>query len=218
MIKAVGGGLALAGAVIGGHQAYLKTRQPLPIKTKITAPQENIGSGKVEAKTKVEQQEDRSHIIASEMIRQREGFESTAYNKDGKWTIGYGNTRYSTGKPVKPGDTITREQAHAEHEHHIQNVVIPRMQQSIPHWESMNHNQKAAIISFSYNVGENFYKHPNFTTISDALSHPDNWHKVGSAMKLYNKALNKKTGKREVHRGLIIRRDNEAAKFNEPVN
>lgn len=204
--------MAIAGSIIGAHQA---TRPTLQQSTPAIA---KIGSGKVTAKVKTEQQQDRSHTIASQMIREREGFESKAYNKDGKWTIGYGNTTYSTGKPVKAGDVITREQADKEHEHHIQNVVIPRLQKTIPHWEKMNENQKASVISFSYNVGEHFYGNPKFKTISDALSHPDNWHKVGPAMGLYVKAHDPKTGGMKVLRGLKLRRSAEATQFNKPVN
>ncbi len=217
VIKAVGGGLALAGAVIGGHQAYLRSK-PKPIKTEIVAPQENIGSGKVVAQTKQEQPTSKAHTIASELIREREGFRSTAYNKDGRWTIGHGNTRYSNGTPVRAGDTITREQADKEHEHHIQHVVIPKLEKTIPHWGTMNDHQRASLISFSYNVGENFYGHKNYETVTHALSHPDNWHKVPSAMALYTKALDPKTGKKVELRGLKIRREQEGKLWEKPVS
>jgi len=201
VIKAVGGGLALAGAVIGGHQAYLRSK-PKPIKTEIVQDQPTT----------------KAHIIASELIREREGFQSTAYNKDGRWTIGYGNTRYSNGTPVRAGDTITREQADKEHEHHIQHVVIPKLEKTIPHWGTMNDHQRASLISFSYNVGENFYGHKNYKTVTDALSHPDNWHKVPSAMALYTKALDPKTGKKVELRGLKIRREQEGKLWEKPVS
>lgn len=152
------------------------------------------------------------------MIREREGFRSQAYNKDGHWTIGFGTTHYSTGKPVQPGDTISKEQASKEHEHHVQNVVVPNLQKTIPHWEKMNDHQKASVISFSYNVGEHFYGNKNFESVTNALSHPDNWNKVPNAMAMYNKGLNVKTGKKEVLPGLVSRRKMEGELWSKPVN
>ena len=136
------------------------------------------------------------------MITGKEGFESKAYNKDGHWTIGYGNTRYSNGKAVQPGDTITREEAQKHYTHHLHNVVTPKLEK-LPHWGKMSPHQQAAIISFSYNAGENFYGKKGFETISGALSHPDNWHQVPAALTKYNKSKGK------VQPGLITRRKEE---------
>lgn len=187
-------------------------------KTQITQPQSKIGSGKVEAKTKEETATSRAHEIAADLIKGHESFRSKAYNHDGVWTIGYGNTRYSDGRAVQAGDTITHETALKEHEHHIHNVVIPKLQSKIPHWHSMNDHQKAALISFSYNAGENFYGHKNFGTITHALSHPDNWHKVPAALNLYNKGFDVKQNKVTVLRGLVRRRGEEGALFSKPIN
>lgn len=215
VVKGVAGGLALAGAVIGGHQALLKTK---PMMQQVTPAVAKIGSGQVKAQVKTEQPVSRAHEIAAPVIREREGFESKAYNKDGKWTVGYGTTTYSTGKPVQPGDTISREQAEKEHEHHVQNVVIPNLEKKIPHWDKMNDNQKASVISFSYNVGEHFYGNKNFETVTNALSHPDNWHKVPQAMAKYTRATNMKTGKKEILPGLVTRRKMEGELWSKPVN
>jgi GH24 family phage-related lysozyme (muramidase) len=59
------------------------------------------------------------------------------------------------------------------------------------------------MMSFSYNVGENFYGRKGFETISGALSHPDNWHQVPAALTKYNKSEGK------VLPGLITRRKAE---------
>lgn len=209
-IKGTLGGLALAGAVIGGHKLATQQSPQQPTQMQVSKPLAPIGSGQATAQTKQAPQKQRmAHEMAARVIREREGFESKAYNKDGKWTIGWGNTFYSTGKPVKEGDTITREQAENEFEHHIHKVVVPKMEK-IPHWDKMSEHQRAALISFSYNTGQNFYGRKDFETITDALSSPDNWHKVGDAMKLYNKGYNPDTGKKEVLRGLNIRRGHEA--------
>ena len=51
---------------------------------------------------------------ASSLIKDREGFRSEAYQDHlGNWTIGYGTTEVN-GRPVQPGDTISREDAEAE--------------------------------------------------------------------------------------------------------
>ena len=136
------------------------------------------------------------------MITGKEGFESKAYNKDGHWTIGYGNTRYSNGKAVQPGDTITREDAQKHFTHHLENVVSPKLAK-LPHWGKMSPHQQAAMMSFSYNVGENFYGKKGFESISGALSHPDNWNKVPAALSKYNKSQGK------VLPGLVTRRKAE---------
>ena len=48
----------------------------------------------------------------ADLIKQFEGLKLKAYQcSAGKWTIGFGNTFYEDGKPVKQGDVITRERA-----------------------------------------------------------------------------------------------------------
>lgn len=141
-----------------------------------------------------------------------EGFRETAYqDKGGVWTVGPGITRYSTGMPVDEGDIIPQKYGTKELEYHLENVVIPTLSKKIPNWNKMNENQKAALISFSYNAGQNFYGNKNFKTITDALSNQSNWHKVPEALNMYNKGLNAKTGKKEVQAGLVKRRKNEGA-------
>jgi len=199
LVKGTAIGLGLAGSVIGGHKLM---SNPQPSRTAITSPAPNVGSGKVVAKKKVEKSTPTAHGIASAMITSKEGFESKAYNKDGHWTIGYGNTRYSTGKAVQPGDTVTREDAQKHFTHHLENVVSPKLAK-LPHWGKMSPHQQAAMMSFSYNVGENFYGKKGFESISGALSHPDNWNKVPSALSKYNKSQGK------VLPGLVTRRKAE---------
>lgn len=47
-----------------------------------------------------------------ELVKAFEGCRLTAYKcPAGKWTIGYGNTTYLDGSPVKEGDKITQEDA-----------------------------------------------------------------------------------------------------------
>ena len=124
-------------------------------------------------------------------------------------TIGYGNTHYSTGKPVKETDTITKEQAKKEFGYHLSKKVLPKVEK-IEGWNDMNDNQRSALISFAYNAGENFYGHKNFQTISKALKEK-RWNDVPAAMKLYNK------GGGKVLPGLVRRRDVESTLWSTPI-
>jgi GH24 family phage-related lysozyme (muramidase)/LysM repeat protein len=139
-----------------------------------------------------------------------EGFREKAYEDTGGiWTIGPGITTFSSGKPVKAGDVVSLEQGMQELQHHIDNKVIPNLSKKIPNWNKMSENQKAALISFSYNAGENFYGSKGFETITGALSDQTKWDKVPDALTLYNKGKDQKTGKKIVLPGLVKRRANE---------
>lgn len=83
-------------------------------------------------------------------LQAREGVELTAYNKDGKWTIGYGNTYYENGTAVKKGDTITLERAKSlftiilkEYETGVTNALTAKVSQS----------NFDALVSIAYNIG-----------------------------------------------------------------
>lgn len=152
-----------------------------------------------------------------------EGFREKAYqDKGGIWTIGPGITRYSSGKPVSKGDVIPKNDGMKELHSHLDNIVIPTLSKKIPNWNKMNENQKAALISFSYNAGQNFYGSKGYETITKALSNESTWKDVPTALNLYNKGLNIKTGKKEVQPGLVKRRKNEGAiwlgSYAEPTN
>jgi len=167
--------------------------------------------------------------IATEFITlpDVEGYRENAYQDTGGiWTVGPGITRYSTGMEVGEGDIIPLKYGMKELHYHIDNKVIPNLSKKIPNWDKMSENQKAALISFSYNAGENFYNAKGFETITNALSDQANWNKVPDALKLYNKGKNIKTGQKEVLPGLVKRRANEGSiwsgtyqgsKSNEPV-
>jgi GH24 family phage-related lysozyme (muramidase) len=141
-------------------------------------------------------------------IAKHEGFEAKAYQDPGKgiWTIGYGTTRYKDGRPVKQGDVMTHEEALDHLDHHIQNTIHPTLERTIPTWSKMNPHQKAAITSFAYNLGHNFYGRKNFETISKHLG-SGNWDGVRDALHLYNKAGGKTLP------GLVRRRAEESELF-----
>ena len=85
------------------------------------------------------------------------------------WTIGWGTTTYATGKPVKEGDVITQEVANA--------LLFARLEEDcvtitgrVEGWDRLNLNQRAALLSFTYNVGPNWFGSQGFDTITKALS------------------------------------------------
>jgi len=80
-----------------------------------------------------------------------EGCKLTAYLcPANKWTIGYGNTYYETGKPVKLGDTITQERAD-ELFNMIAEDFAKRVRTLLK--TVLNENQFSALVSFAYNCG-----------------------------------------------------------------
>jgi lysozyme len=80
-----------------------------------------------------------------------EGCKLTAYLcPANKWTIGYGNTYYENGKPVKQGDSITQERANQLFENIAQDFAkrVRALLRVI-----INENQFSALVSFAYNAG-----------------------------------------------------------------
>jgi len=124
---------------------------------------------------------------ALKIIEYFEGFRATPYKcPAGVWTIGYGTTYYPDGHLVQPGDRpVTKEQAESYLKLHIQNAIVPVLSKKIPTWGLMNSNQKAAIISFAYNLGTYFYGSNGFNTITRELGNKDNWKNVPKALLLY---------------------------------
>ena len=96
-----------------------------------------------------------------------EGFREKSYqDKGGVWTVGPGITKYSTGMAVGEGDVIPKNYGMKELHSHLDKIVIPTLSKKIPNWDKMNENQKASLISFSYNAGQNFYGNKNFETLT----------------------------------------------------
>lgn len=87
-----------------------------------------------------------------DLIKKFEGCKLTAYRCPANVpTIGYGATFYENGKPVKMGDKITQERADALLLH-----VVKGFYHDIA---GTSQNQKDAIVSFCYNLGNgNFNK------------------------------------------------------------
>lgn len=129
------------------------------------------------------------------LIKSFEGCHLTAYKcPAGVWTIGYGHT-----SGVYPGMTITQEQA--------DRFLIEDCQKSanyvdnpsyVPLTDSLNNNQRDALISFTYNCGAGNLK---------KLCKGRNPNQIAAAMLLYNKANGK------ILAGLTRRRKAEQALF-----
>ena len=68
----------------------------------------------------------------------------------GVWTIGWGNTFYEDGKPVKEGDTITQQRA----DHLFEAILAGFESIALKAITSkVNTNQFAAFVSALYNIG-----------------------------------------------------------------
>jgi GH24 family phage-related lysozyme (muramidase) len=124
---------------------------------------------------------------AADIIAEFEGYRGQPYKcPAGVWTIGYGTTYYPNGSVVTSRDAaISKQRARELLDYHIDNAIVPLLSRNIPTWGIMNGNQKAAIVSFAYNLGPHFYGSPGFTSITKALSKKENWGQVPAALMLY---------------------------------
>ena len=108
-----------------------------------------------------------------DLIMQFEGLKLTAYQDSvGIWTIGYGNTFYEDGKPVKKGDIITHNRAIE-----LFNLIVKKFEVGVDELVTslINQNQFDALVCLAYNIGLGNFKSssllkmvnksPNDTTI-----------------------------------------------------
>lgn len=98
-------------------------------------------------------------------------------------TIGWGSTRKSDGSEFKLGELITQEEADSLFAHQIETRYLPKCQK-IPHWQDMSKYQRAALLSFAYNLGADFYGSKGFSTITAKLR-DRNWNDIPLALMLY---------------------------------
>jgi len=140
------------------------------------------------------------------MIAEFEGFVDHAYPDPASggepWTIGYGFTSLD-GRPVQPGDTLTRAEADAQLLSGV-NACARHLATLIPYWSAMAVDQRCALISFAWNLGEDFYGSDGFNTVSRCLQQRD-WEGVPNALLLYCDPGS------AVSAGLLRRRQAEAA-------
>lgn len=87
----------------------------------------------------------------ADLIKSFEGCKLTAYKcSANKETIGYGNTFYEDGSPVKLGDTITQERAESLFVM-ISDSFAAKVKPLIT--SAVNENQFSSLVSFAYNCG-----------------------------------------------------------------
>jgi GH24 family phage-related lysozyme (muramidase) len=120
-------------------------------------------------------------------VQQFEGCQLSAYPDPEKgaepWTVGWGSTSYADGTPVEAGDTIGQEQADA--------LLSGRLErdgawlaQRIPGWAALSSHQQAALLSFTYNCGPNWFGSNGFATLSRCLQQGE-LEQVPAALLLY---------------------------------
>lgn len=86
-----------------------------------------------------------------DLIKSFEGLRLSAYRcSANKETIGYGNTFYEDGSPVKMGDIITKERADLLFEL-IANSFAERVRKEVK--TILTDNQFSALVSLAYNIG-----------------------------------------------------------------
>lgn len=85
-----------------------------------------------------------------DFIRSKEGFREYAYSDGIRWAIGYGNTFYENGVPVKRGDFITKERAEKLFEYIAQDF---ERQVDARIVKALTQNQFNALVSYAYNRG-----------------------------------------------------------------
>jgi lysozyme len=141
------------------------------------------------------------------LIKEYEGFSDKAYYDPhtGRLpiTIGWGSTRRKDGTRFMIGNKITQEEADDLLYFQLRREFLPSLQK-IPHWNVMSENQKGSLLSFAYNLGADFYGHPDFNTITRVLREKK-WNDVPKALELYRNPGTK------VEAGLLRRRRAEGA-------
>jgi GH24 family phage-related lysozyme (muramidase) len=146
------------------------------------------------------------HSDALKLIIEFEGFRDKAYPDPATggvpWTIGYGFTRVN-GQAVVPGQSLSRPEA----DQLLSTMVgdcANHLARTIPFWAEMSGKQQSCLISFAWNLGQDFYgNESDFHTISKCLREKD-WAKVPDALLLYCMPGT------PVHQGLLRRRQAEA--------
>jgi lysozyme len=147
------------------------------------------------------------------LIKEFEGCSLTAYPDpctNNQYNIGWGSTHKADGSPWSLGDTITQKQADDLLILQLDVDDLPTLAK-IPVWDDLNANQQGALLSFGYNLGANFYGHPNFTSITRVLQNKQ-WDQITATFVKYRNPGS------SVEEGLKQRRLAEAKLFLTPIN
>ncbi|QLG46064.1 lysozyme [Costertonia aggregata] len=99
----------------------------------------------------------RTSNIGIQHIKDWEQLRLKAYKPlpNDRWTIGYGNTFYEDGTPVRENDVITVEEAEK-----LLRIILAKFENSVNRYVTSNINQSQfdALVSFAYNVGSHNLK------------------------------------------------------------
>jgi GH24 family phage-related lysozyme (muramidase) len=110
--------------------------------------------------------------VALPLVKEFEGCSLEAYpdpETGGEpWTIGWGSTRDSQGRPFKEGDRISQEQSDALLRSRLEDDWR-RLRDCIPIYKALSVNRQAALLSFTYNCGPRWFGAQRFDTLSNAL-------------------------------------------------
>ena len=136
-----------------------------------------------------------------ELIKEFEGFSSVAYLCSAKKaTIGYGNTFWEDGTPVKIGDQISKERAETLLKHVVDNFSVAV---EVDIKIEVTQNQFDALVSLAYNIGLGAFKN------STLLRQLNRGNFVGASQEFLR--WDKSNGKQLL--GLIRRREREKLLF-----
>jgi GH24 family phage-related lysozyme (muramidase) len=125
--------------------------------------------------------------LAKPLVQEFESCELEAYpdpeTNAEPWTIGWGSTKYLDGSKVKKGDKVSQATADKMLESTL-SKYCDQIAKSIERWPEMSINQKAALLSFTYNCGPSWYGSSGYTTLTNAIK-GGRWLAVPDAMRLY---------------------------------
>lgn len=134
-------------------------------------------------------QQKRTAAVAAalSLIKEFEGCELEAYpdpeTGNEPWTIGWGTTDYKNGEAVREGDVIDQDTADTLLRDRVDSDYVT-LEGHIPSWNDLNANQQAALLSFSYNCGVDWYGSDGFATLTSRVEHSD-LGEVPGALMLY---------------------------------
>ena len=110
--------------------------------------------------------------VALPLVKEFEGCRLKAYpdpESGGEpWTIGWGSTRDSQGRPFREGDHVSQEMADALLRSRLEEHWR-RLRDCIPIYKALSVNRQAALLSFTYNCGPRWFGAQGFDTLSTAL-------------------------------------------------
>lgn len=99
-------------------------------------------------------------------------------------TIGWGSTFYKDMSKIHLGDRISQAEADNLYSFNCYHRYWKVLEDSIPGWVEMSAKQQAALCSFAYNMGPNFFGDKECATITNNLR-DRNWSAVPGTIMMY---------------------------------